>query len=187
MSSQFKELVVHEFNWIENSTKTMRAAKRATERAAKRAKRAAIKAANLVANPDANSAAIKAALANLRSVNNAALEARRKYCNAILKASQEASRKIIETNTHTIEVKIPGRFCDTWFSTKALVKSNKITYTDITRKAVSFEFTSFIGLADRLNKRQNRINFFGVGENQSLALSMSSPTTKNTLMNYLSM
>ena len=183
LSSQFKELVVHEFNWMENSTKTMRAAKRAAERAAKRA---AIKAANLVANPDANSAAIKAALANLRSANNAALEARRKHCNAILKASQEASRKIIETNTHTIEVKIPGRFRDTWFSTTAQVKSRMITYTDITRKAVSFEFTSFIGLADRLNKRQNRINFFGVGENQSLALSMSSPT-KDKLMKYLRM
>lgn len=158
----------------------IRATKRAANPAAKRAansaaKRAAIEEARLVA------------LANLRSANKAVLKARREYCNAILKASQEASREIIETNTHTIEVKIPGRFRDTWFSTKALVKSHKITYTDITGKAVSYNFTSFIELADRLNKRHNRINFFCVGENQSLALSMSSPTTKDKLMKYLRM
>ena len=170
---------------MENSANAKRAAKRAAERAAKRAYLVAMHATKRAANPAAKRAAIEAARANLRSANKAALEARQEYCNAILKTSQETSRKIIETNTHTIEVKIPGKFRDTWFSTTARVKSHNITYTDITGKAVFYNFTSFIGLADRLNKRHNRINF-GVGENQSLALSMSS-STKDQLMKYLRM
>lgn len=80
-----------------------------------------------------------------------------------------------------LEMKIPNKYRDTWFSTT--VRANRlnktITYTNTDGKQVSFTYASVIDVADRPNKHQHRIDFVFGGK--CLAVSTRTAADKTAL------